>query len=319
MLHFVIALFCALLPVHAWAASSATSVSACLKAPGLESDSVTPIQLVNVVQSVDARNEKQVSFSPVLPNAQNTSPEGSGQAKSRLNSIERARIALEQSSAMPPASTDLCNMLVDAARDNELPLSFFANLIWQESRFDSTAISPVGAMGIAQFMPDVAKELGLDAFDVSAALPASAHLLQVLFRHFGNLGLAAAAYNAGPKRVATWLAKRIGLPRETRNYVQVITGQSAELWRDTATGALMPKASTSLPCHDSPSFGKAEQIERDQAEMRVVEAHLNEKDSPPAARIRARKRHSKDKPEKQRLAERRSSPGRYKRRESGKA
>jgi hypothetical protein len=210
-------------------------------------------------------------------------------------------------------------MLVDAARDNELPLSFFANLIWQESRFDYAAISPVGAMGIAQFMPDVAEELGLDAFDVNAALPASAHLLRTLYRRFGNLGLAAAAYNAGPKRVATWLAKRSGLPRETRNYVQVITGQAAEIWRNTATTALMPKVSAGPPCGHSPSFVAAEQIERDQAEMIVAESHLNEKESPPATRIRARKRHSHDRSEKQRLAERKSSSGRNKRRESGRA
>jgi len=49
-------------------------------------------------------------------------------------------------------------------------------------------------------------------------------------QRFGNPGLAAAAYNAGPRRVDDWLAGRRTLPRETRAYVRIITGQTAEQW-----------------------------------------------------------------------------------------
>jgi hypothetical protein len=80
-------------------------------------------------------------------------------------------------------------------------------------------------------MPDTAKERGvLDPFDPVAALPKSAELLRDLRTQFGNLGLAAAAYNAGPKRVHDWLAGRTNLPGQTRNYVSAITGRSADDW-----------------------------------------------------------------------------------------
>ncbi|HEV7411579.1 MAG TPA: lytic transglycosylase domain-containing protein, partial [Bradyrhizobium sp.] len=122
-------------------------------------------------------------------------------------------------------------MLASSAEDNALPVAFFVRLIWQESGFDSRSVSSAGARGVAQFMPEVAQELGVsDPFDPREALPASAQLLRGLHAKFGNLGLAAAAYNAGPGRVLNWLKKRSGLPKETRDYVQIITGVPAEHW-----------------------------------------------------------------------------------------
>jgi hypothetical protein len=59
-----------------------------------------------------------------------------------------------------------------------------------------------------------------DPFDPNQALWAAAGLLSSLKQRFGNLGLAAAAYNAGPGRVSAWLRKRKRLPAETRNYVE---------------------------------------------------------------------------------------------------
>jgi hypothetical protein len=126
---------------------------------------------------------------------------------------------------------ELCTLLASSAEDNALPVAFFVRLIWQESGFDRMSVSSAGAQGVAQFMPEVAQELGVrDPFDPREALPASAQLLRSLHAKFGNLGLAAAAYNAGPKRVFDWLAKRSGLPKETRDYVRIVTGIPAEHW-----------------------------------------------------------------------------------------
>jgi hypothetical protein len=87
------------------------------------------------------------------------------------------------------------------------------------------------AQGIAQFMPGTAAERGLlDPFDPVQALPKSAEFLRELVGEFGNLGLAAAAYNAGPRRVRDWLAGRGSLPAETQRYVQATTGRSAAEW-----------------------------------------------------------------------------------------
>jgi hypothetical protein len=138
--------------------------------------------------------------------------------------------------AAPPTVASICVLVEEAAQAHGLPLDFFARLIWQESRFDPGLVGPATrngqhAQGIAQFMPDTAKERGaFDPFDPSAALRKSAELLRDLRAQFGNVGLAAAAYNAGPKRVRDWLAGRSNLPVQTRTYVSAITGRSADDW-----------------------------------------------------------------------------------------
>jgi soluble lytic murein transglycosylase-like protein len=130
-----------------------------------------------------------------------------------------------------PTRDEICQLIESAATGEALPVEFFARLIWQESRFNPQAVSPAGALGIAQFMPKTANGRGLsDPFEPVSALQESAEFLRELVQKFGNVGLAAAAYNAGPKRVNDWLAKRGALPRETQNYVQIITGRSAEKW-----------------------------------------------------------------------------------------
>jgi ribosomal protein S8E len=126
---------------------------------------------------------------------------------------------------------EICHSVAAAAQAHDLPIAFLASLVWQESRFEPKAVSPVGAQGIAQFMPRVSAAYGVaNPFDPIQALPASAKFLRELFEQFGNLGLAAAAYNAGPKRVLDWMAKRGNLPAETRSYVLNITGRPADQW-----------------------------------------------------------------------------------------
>ena len=133
----------------------------------------------------------------------------------------------------PEGPNSTCELIEREAAANGLPVDYFTRLIWKESSFRAGVVSPVGAQGIAQFMPGTAAERGLlDPFDPLQAIPASAQLLKSLAERFGSLGLAAAAYNAGPQRVADWLAGAGGLPRETRNYVAAITGRTVEEWRD---------------------------------------------------------------------------------------
>ncbi len=146
--------------------------------------------------------------------------------------------AIPAPTPLPPPSTSeaICLLVELAAQAHGLPFEFFARLIWQESRFQPNAVGPMTrngqrAQGIAQFMPGTASERGLfDPFDPVSALPKAAEFLEELHRTFGNLGLAAAAYNAGPRRVRDWLDGHGGLPAETRNYVLRITGRSAEEW-----------------------------------------------------------------------------------------
>lgn len=150
----------------------------------------------------------------------------------------------------------ICDLIQTHASANALPEAFFARLIWKESRFDAGAVSPVGAEGIAQFMPGTAKMRGLaDSFDIEQALPASAAYLAELRDKFGNLGLAAAAYNSGEGRVSRWLASGGFLPIETEGYVLDILGASADSFigaKDAEQAPLDPKKSFAAACRDLP-------------------------------------------------------------------
>ncbi|MGH6715274.1 MAG: lytic transglycosylase domain-containing protein [Bradyrhizobium sp.] len=154
----------------------------------------------------------------------------------------------------PDTRRTICLMIESAARANHLPLEFFARVIWQESRFQSDAVGPLTrggerAEGIAQFMPGTASERRLlDPFNPVLALPKSAQYLSELRDQFGNLGLAAAAYNAGPRRVQDWLAGSGQMPLETRNYVAAITGSTVDEWAKAGHGAKTPPSSPPTSC-----------------------------------------------------------------------
>lgn len=149
---------------------------------------------------------------------------------------------------------EVCGTLTEAAQRNNLPAPFFIRLLFQESRFKPEAVSAVGAQGVAQFMPQTAAQMGLDnPFDPLQAIPASARLLSDLVRQFGNLGLAAAAYNAGPKRVADWLAAKgkSKLPEETQGYVKTITGKPVETWSLASAKHPGQKLPKQAPCQEA--------------------------------------------------------------------
>jgi len=142
-----------------------------------------------------------------------------------------------QAAAAPGSQSvdKICSLIEASAHTNSLPVDFLTRLIWQESRFkpDVIGVSTKDgrAEGIAQFMPATAAEHKLiEPFNPVEALPKSAEFLAQLRNQFGNLGLAAAAYNAGPKRVQDYLAGARALPMETRKYVMTITGRPVETW-----------------------------------------------------------------------------------------
>ena len=150
------------------------------------------------------------------------------------------------------AQDQLCEVVKNAADESRIPVGFFMRLLWQESRFRSEEVSSAGAQGIAQFMPTTAAEMGLnDPFDPRQAIPASARLLRRLHVQFGNLGLAAAAYNAGGGRIAKWLSRRASLPKETRAYVRIITGVKPEEWTAEAkTVSMQTGLPKNAPCEE---------------------------------------------------------------------
>jgi hypothetical protein len=153
---------------------------------------------------------------------------------------------------IPRSRAEICGTLIDAAQRNNLPTPFFIRLLFQESGFRPGVVSSAGAEGVAQFMPDTAANLGLDnPFDPVQAITAAAALLADLAHRFGNLGLAAAAYNAGPKRVDDWLARKRQLPQETQEYVKNITGRRPEGWTIPEVGSPAIRLQHHAPCQEA--------------------------------------------------------------------
>jgi hypothetical protein len=160
-----------------------------------------------------------------------------------------------------PLVATICPLMEKEARLNGISPAFFVRLIWRESAFRPNVVSPKGAQGIAQFMPATARERGLeDAFDPALAISHSARLLADHVKVFGNFGLAAAAYNAGPERVRGWLEGTRTLPAETRAYVHFITGHAADRWK--VAGAVPAGA-------DEPTSASLQQSCRNRAPARV--------------------------------------------------
>jgi hypothetical protein len=134
--------------------------------------------------------------------------------------------------AKPVDTGKICDLIASAARENDLPPSFLARLIWKESRFDPGFVARTGERGIAQFKTGLAFKRGLrDSFDAEQAIPALAGYLAELRGRFGNIGLAAAAWDTGEEKVAKWLEKGGFLPIRTEDYLLAILGELPIVYR----------------------------------------------------------------------------------------
>jgi soluble lytic murein transglycosylase-like protein len=114
--------------------------------------------------------------------------------------------------------------VAELASKYDVSPSLLEALVWQESRWRHSAVSPVGARGLAQLMPGTARDLRVDAGDANANLEGGARYLRMQLDAFGgDVEKALAAYNAGPGRVR----RANGVPpiRETQKYVAAIMGR----------------------------------------------------------------------------------------------
>jgi hypothetical protein len=254
-----------------------------------DTPSAEPITIDRLIGSIDVKSDVVVPSLEVIEASHeqedSIAEPPSGEAAAATTAIDRDIESLD----------GLCNTLFDSAQHNDLPVPFFANLIWQESRLRHNAVSPVGAQGIAQFMPRVAAAVGLtDPFDPRQALPASARLLHELRERFRNLGFAAAAYNAGVHRVSEWLLHGGKLPRETQTYVVRITGRSVDEWRKSPPGESALRFTRPLPCRELPAFASLEleqeqQVQEEQAQAQQEQAQQVQQAAPeePQQQLRA--------------------------------
>jgi soluble lytic murein transglycosylase-like protein len=160
---------------------------------------------------------------PLLLPTAGRAQEPAAETQERASTADKGEV----SQAPREVQQSICLLMESAALSNELPVEFFVRLIWQESRFQTDAIGPrtrsgKHALGIAQFMPATAAEHNLlDPLDPIDALPKAAEFLKDLRHQFGNIGLAAAAYNAGPARVRQWMAGAASMPARRAPMLQV--------------------------------------------------------------------------------------------------
>lgn len=132
-----------------------------------------------------------------------------------------------QSYSSSGSTTDYQAQATSYAQQYGLDPQIFTKQIQQESGFDPSAVSPAGAIGIAQFMPATAQGMGVDPYNPSQSLDGAARLMAGYLKQYnGSYPLALAAYNAGPGNVQRYLNGTSDLPAETKRYIQAITGQS---------------------------------------------------------------------------------------------
>lgn len=110
------------------------------------------------------------------------------------------------------------------ARRHGVPEDLFLRLIQQESGWNAGAVSPKGALGLAQLMPGTARTLGVDPHDPRQNLDGGARYLATQYARYRDWSLALAAYNAGPEAVDRYG----GIPpyKETQGYVRAILGRA---------------------------------------------------------------------------------------------
>lgn len=166
------------------------------------------------------------------PDEAEDAPDGASWSDLGDELVTRAQTALGLWRAPAPYAP----LIAAAEARYGLPATMLERLLWQESRYREDIISgrtrsPVGALGIAQFMPATAAEMGINPLDPAQAIDAAGRYLARLFKATGSWAKALAAYNWGIGNV-----QRKGLdaaPRETRTYFASILADV-----NAATGSL---------------------------------------------------------------------------------
>lgn len=155
-------------------------------------------------------------------------------------------------SATGPVKT-IDQHLSEASQTSGIDRDFLESVIHHESGFNPKAVSPKGARGLMQLMPDTANQLGVkDSFDPGQNIQGgTAYLKQLLDLYHGDAQKALAAYNAGPHRVEQY--KGVPPYRETRDYVTRIIREYNQKKLAEQTAAKLAKAKSKSSSSHTPT------------------------------------------------------------------
>lgn len=202
---------------------AATPASRVAAASTSEADAATSASFSSVLSSVKA---SAVAAGGAASSSTASAAELTGAMSQALMALAQRAVSGETAPAVPASYERYREEIAQVATQEGVPASLLGALVWSESGFDPSAVSPAGARGLAQLMPSTAEGLGVDIDDPADNLRGGARYLRAMLDRFGRTDLALAAYNAGPNAVA----RAGGIPpyQETQTYVtRVLTRATA--------------------------------------------------------------------------------------------
>jgi soluble lytic murein transglycosylase-like protein len=152
-----------------------------------------------------------------------------------------------------PSKEELHGYIQAAAKKHQVPAAFVKSIVAAESNFDCQAISPKGAIGLMQLMPETAEAYGVDPKVPEQNIDGGTRYLRVLMdkyhRYRDSMKCVIAAYNAGPGVVDRYR----GVPpyRETRKYVTRVLTYFRKFQYETRV-AFTSKSSRTHPLRNTP-------------------------------------------------------------------
>jgi soluble lytic murein transglycosylase-like protein len=183
--------------------------------------------------------------------------------KARLSfsgpAAEKTNPKVQPAPVQPMPVADVMRLIGAAASKHNVPPGFVQSIVAAESNFDSTVVSPKGAIGLMQLMPETAKMYGADPSVPDQNVDAGTHYLRVLMDRYkkspNSLPRVIAAYNAGPGMVD----KYRGIPpfRETRNYVvrvMAFLGRFEDKFKTERNRSRLPRLAETFGVASPPYF-----------------------------------------------------------------